>query len=58
MKRIMLAMLLLPLISGCAGLGLGKGYTTIPDEIGVGADYDTDKREISEVGGWLKWKLK
>ena len=57
MKRILLIILVVA-CSGCAGTGFNKGYTTMPDEVGVGVDYDTNKREVGEVGGWLKWKLK
>ena len=50
---------ILLILSGCAGLGLNKQATLMPDEISVSIDSDPDEHwQISEVTGGLKWKLK
>ena len=46
-------------ITGCAGLGLEKKATLMPDEISVSVDADTrDNWYIDEVTLGAKWKLK
>lgn len=61
MRKLSLLILLSLVISGCAGLGLNKKATLMPDEIWTqyetvptGADREW---EAAKVVGGLKWKL-
>ena len=60
-NRIVLMLIILLMLNGCAGTGLNKKCTMMPDEIwiqnevgptGINRDY----KEIKVVGG-AKWKL-
>ena len=58
MKLTSLLILML-LISGCAGTGFNKKATLMPDEFSMSMDSNPQKNwEIDEVTGGLKWKLK
>jgi hypothetical protein len=51
--------LLIILLSGCAGLGLEKRATLTPDELMVFVDSNPSSDwDITEVTGGLKWRLK
>lgn len=61
-KRILsrsLLVLLLMLISGCAGVGLDKKATLIPDEVWIAADFDTQETgRMTEITTGVKYKFK
>ncbi len=57
MRVLMLAMVLA--VSGCAGIGLNKQATLMPDEFSLSADMNPHgDNKITEVTGGLKWRLK
>lgn len=63
MKKIklipMFHLLLLLLLNGCAGLGLNKKATLIPDEIKMEIDMNPqDDWRSREVTGGAVWKFK
>ena len=44
--------------SGCAGLGLDKRATLMPDEFSISVDSNPEEDwSVDEVTGGLKWKL-
>ncbi len=56
--KIMMISAISVLLSSCAGLGLNKGATVVPDELSIGWDHDPyDDWKITEVTGGVKWKL-
>ena len=60
MKRLAGALLLVLMVSGCAGTGFNKKCTVMPDEIWiqneVGPNTKETWKEIKVVGG-AKWKM-
>ena len=57
MKRIMLLVVLL--LSGCAGLGLDKKTTLMPDSVGLETDLDPNNDMRSKVVEMrATWNLK
>jgi len=56
--RMMMALLLVLTISGCACTGFNKKATLMPDEISMAVDADPQNDwNLSEITGGLKWKL-
>ena len=49
--------ILLATLSGCAGLGLDKRATVMPDEIWVTGETLTNEEDSGKIVGGLKWKL-
>ena len=72
MERAIIAVLVLALLAGCAGLpDIKKGLTSftkdsalMPDEFALSGDFSPDEAEhygdwhLTEVTGGLKWRLK
>ncbi len=59
MDKILILLLIATLSIGCAGLGLEKKATLIPDEIWASVDINPqDSVNISEVTIGIKYKLK
>ena len=55
---VMLVLLPILVLSGCAGLGFNKKATLMPDEVSVSVDSNPqDNWKIEEVTGGFKWKL-
>jgi len=52
--RLFIVLVLL-LCAGCAGVGLEKKATLIPDEVWVTGDIGRDRADKATVG--VKWKL-
>lgn len=56
--KIIMALLFVLMISGCAGTGFNKKATLMPDEISMAVDADPQNDwNLSEITGGLKWKL-
>lgn len=46
-------------LSGCAGLGLDKKATLIPDEVWIATDFDPhESGRLSEITTGVKYKFK
>ena len=59
MNWLLSSLLVIPLLSGCAGTGFDKKAELMPDEVSVSVDSNPQKDwEIDEVTGGAKWKLK
>jgi len=57
--RIIIMAIVLIMVNGCAGLGLNKKCTVIPDEIWISGDLDPNNNyNAVEYTGGIKWKLK
>jgi len=57
-KLILLTLLLSVLLTGCAGTGLNKKTTLVPDEVWITSDINLNNEDSGEVGFGFKWKLK
>jgi len=57
-KLILLTITIALLTTGCAGTGLAKKATAIPDEIWFTGDTNPNNEDSGKVGFGLKWKLK
>ena len=55
-KCIMLVCLL-SIITGCAGLGLDKKTTVVPDEVWIQGNLDPQTERVDKFTGGIKWKL-
>ena len=63
MRKIMLLLIISVLfISGCAGMGFKKRLTLVPDEVWIASDINSDSDgknwKSREITGGLKWKIK
>lgn len=55
--RILMVVIMLMLLNGCAGLGLEKQWTVIPDEVWVSTSHDAEKNgKLDKIVGGIKWK--
>ncbi len=55
--KIIIALMILMILSGCAGIGLNKKCTMVPDEIWITGDTNFEEEDSSKIVGGLKWKL-
>jgi len=56
-KKIISIILACLLLSGCAGLGLNKRATLMPDEMWIGGDSNHDNEDSGEYSFGFKWKF-
>lgn len=58
MKKIVILILFVLLLSGCAGLGFYKQATLMPDEFWMGGESNHDNEYSGKWNFGFKWKLK
>ena len=57
--RVILLLVLVVSLSGCAGLGTHKRATIMPDEVWLSSDIDPQNSgKLTEITGGVKWKLR
>jgi len=56
--NIISLVILIIMLTGCAGLGLNKRATVVPDEVWITGDTNYEEEDSSKIGFGLKWKLK
>ena len=59
--KLTISLMIILMISGCAGTGFNKKTTLMPDEVWVAGDLNPTGAErdwkAGEVSGGFKWKL-
>jgi len=55
MKKVAMLILVCLLLSGCAGLGLNKRATLMPDEFSIGGSTNPEEEDSGRVTFGFKW---
>ena len=59
MNKLILVTILFSLLTmGCAGTGLNKKATLVPDELWLTGDTNPNNEDSGKIGFGIKWKLK